>query len=328
MKEKVLITGASGFLGYHLILSALENNLEVFAAVRSNSNVKHLEHLPLNFITLDYKNTASLKQAFNEHRFQHVIHAAGITKANSLSDYDLVNADFTNNLALAAETLKNDFQRFVLISSLAAIGPEKGIENIITEDKIPAPVTAYGKSKLKAENCLKKIEISSTILRPTAIYGPRERDLFLISNYLNKGFEPYIGKAPQKLSFVYAKDVADVAVNALRLNNANGAYNITDGFDYNKYDFADIIKNYLGKKTLKIYLPVSLVKLILFAVEKISIPLNKIPAVNNEKLNELMAENWSCDIKKATTELNFQPKYNLKDGLIETLKWYKENNWL
>ena len=122
--------------------------------------------------------------------------------------------------------------------------------------------------------------------------------------------------------------MADVAVNALRLNNANGAYNITDGFDYNKYDFADIIKNYLGKKTLKIYLPVSLVKLILFAVEKISIPLNKIPAVNNEKLNELMAENWSCDIKKATTELNFQPKYNLKDGLIETLKWYKENNWL
>ena len=227
---------------------------------------------------------------------------------------------------MAAEKYK--VKRFVFISSLAATGPLKTADGRIKENKEHNPVTAYGKSKLSAERKLEKINIPVTILRPTAIYGPREKDIFLVNQYLNKGFEPYIGRAPQKLSFVYGKDVADLAVKALRYLNSNGAYNISDGNEYSRYEYATIVKTLLGKKTVKLHLPVIIVKALLFAVEKFSRSMNKVPAVSNEKLNELMAENWICDITKAQDELGFAPSYNLEKGLKESIEWYKKNNWL
>jgi UDP-glucose 4-epimerase len=328
MKEKVLITGASGFLGFHLINAAIENNLEVYAAVRSKSNIQHLQELPIKFVELNFADTEDLNTIFLENNFDYVIHAAGTTKANTQQEYDLVNDQYTQNLALAAEKNKGQVKRFVFISSLAATGPLKGGEGKIRENQHPKPVTAYGKSKLSAEKNLEKVDLPTTILRPTAIYGPREKDIFLVNQYLSKGFEPYIGRAPQKLSFVYGKDVADLAVKVLSNQHANGIYNISDGNEYSRYDYAAIVKTLLGKKTLKLHLPVPVVKALLFAVEKFSKSLNKVPAVSNEKLNELMAENWICDIKKAREELDYLPAYNLEKGLAASIEWYKKNKWL
>jgi len=328
MKQKVLITGASGFLGFHLINAAIENNLEVYAGVRNKSNIKHLEELPVQFVELNFADTKGLDDIFSSNKFDYVIHAAGTTKANSENEYDLVNNQFTKNLAVAAEKNKEHTRRFVFISSLAATGPLKTGEGTIKEDKVPNPVTAYGRSKLKAEQNLEKVDIPTTILRPTAIYGPREKDIFLVNQYLNKGFEPYIGRAPQQLSFVYGKDVANLAVKVLANQNANGVYNITDGNEYTRYDYALIVKALLGKKTMKLHLPVTIVKALLFAVEKVSRSLNKVPTVSNEKLNELMAENWICDIQKAKDELGYLPAYNLEKGLKESIEWYREHKWL
>lgn len=327
MRQKALITGASGFLGYHLINAAIENDLEVYAAIRNNSNIKHLQHLPIKFVVLNYGDVNELTAIFSEYQFDYIIHAAGTTKANTAQEYDLINNTYTHNLALAAEKNRN-LKRFVFISSLAAIGPLNNTIDKIKEDTDPNPVTAYGKSKLNAERNLEKVDIPVTILRPTAIYGPREKDIFILTQYLNKRFEPYIGKAAQKLSFVYSKDVAELAVKILGLDNVNGAYNITDGNEYSRYAYADIVKKILGKKSLKIHLPVTMVKGILFAVEKMSKVLNKVPAVSTEKLGELMAENWICDISKAKTELNYSPSYDLQKGLQESIDWYKMNDWL
>jgi len=328
MKEKVLITGASGFLGFHMINAAIENELDVYAAVRSKSNIQHLKELPVQFVELNFADTEGLNAVFTKNDFDYVIHAAGTTKANTQKEYDLVNDSYTQNLAQAAAKNKEQVKRFVFISSLAATGPIKSNEGKIKEDKDPNPVTAYGKSKLSAEKNLEKVDLPTTILRPTAIYGPREKDIFLINQYLSKGFEPYIGRAPQKLSFVYGKDVADLAVKVLTNQHANGIYNITDGNEYSRYDYANIMKQLLGKKTVKLHLPVSVVKALLFAVEKFSRSMNKVPAVSNEKLNELMAENWICDIKKAEEELNYQPAYDLEKGLAASIEWYKKNSWM
>jgi UDP-glucose 4-epimerase len=328
MKQKVLITGASGFLGFHIINAAIENNLEVYAGVRNKSNTKHLQELPVKFVELNFADTQGLNDVFVKNTFDYVIHAAGTTKANTEKEYDLVNNQYTNNLALAAEKNKEHTRRFVFISSLAAKGPLKTGEGLIKEDKTPNPVTAYGRSKLKAEQSLQKVDIPTTILRPTAIYGPREKDIFLVNQYLNKGFEPYIGRRPQQLSFVYGKDVANLAVKVLTNEKANGIYNITDGNAYTRYDYALIVKALLGKKTIKLHLPVAVVKALLFTIEKVSRSLNKVPAVSNEKLNELMAENWICDIQKARDELGYIPAYNLEKGLKESIEWYRENKWL
>ena len=315
-------------MGYHLIMAALEKKMEVYAAVRSKSNIGHLKGLPVNFTSVNYDNTGAIEKELSEKKFDFIIHAAGITKANSLKEFDHINADYTGNLAQAAAQLNGQVKKLVLISSLAAAGPLKDRNILITEQAKPNPVTAYGRSKLKAEQALTNINIPSVILRPTAIYGPRDKDLFLISNYLQKGVDAYIGRAPQQLSFVHASDVATAAVQALLMENASGIYNIADGNNYSRYDFADIAKKILAKKPRRIHLPVTIVRSILFFVEAINKMGNKVPVVSREKLKELLAENWGCDISKAKKELGFCPVYNLQTGLEETIKWYQENKWL
>ena len=327
MREKVLITGASGFLGYHIINAAVKEGYDVYAAIRKSSNVKHLEHLSVNYVELDYKNAESLEKLFEEKGFEYVIHGAGITKANSAKEYDLVNNIYTQNLATAAAKSKK-VKRFVFISSLAAIGPSKSIAESITENKIPEPVTAYGVSKLNAENNLKKLDIPSTIFRPTAIYGPREKDIFIVTQTLNKGIDAYIGRINQQLSFVYGADMGEIAVKALKQTGGNKEYNITDGNVYSRYAYADIVKKILAKKAVRFHLPMSVIKVLFFVVEKVNRSMNKAGAVSIEKLNELAAINWVCDISKVKNELGFEPKFDLEKGLQATVDWYKENKWL
>lgn len=327
MKQKVLITGASGFLGYHIVTAAVNEGYEVYAAVRKKSSIQHLQQLPVRYVELDYSNAAGLKQLFEENGFDYVIHAAGTTKANTAAEYDLVNNTYTINLATAAAQHKQ-VKRFVFISSLASIGPSKRAEQDITEDTPPNPVTAYGKSKLNAEKNLKKVDIAATIFRPTAIYGPREKDIFIVTKTLSRGIDAYIGRINQRLSFVYGPDMGEIAVKALRQSGGSSDYNISDGNSYTRYDYADIVKKVLQKKTVRFHLPLPVIRAGLFVAERINRVMNRVSPVSIEKLQELTAVNWACDISKVKNELGFEPKFNLEKGLQATIEWYKENKWL
>jgi UDP-glucose 4-epimerase len=328
MKKRVLITGASGFVGYHLIEEALQNNLEVYVSVRKSSNISHLSHLDIQYTHLDFSNIASLKKELQEKQYDYIIHAAGVIAARSSREYSIVNAEFTYNLAAAAVAADVNLKGFVFISSLAAAGPLNNLNGSITEETLPHPVTAYGRSKLLAEEKLKSItSLNYIILRPTAVYGPRDTGIYIFFKQLKKGIEPYIGTNAQKLSFIYVKDLARVAVKALYQANQN-TYNLSDGNFYDKYELATIAKNVLNLKTLKLHLPVNFVKLIASVTEKLSSLNNKAAILNVDKLKELTAPNWSCSIEQAKQDLGFYPDYDLEAGLIETLKWYKTNKWL
>jgi UDP-glucose 4-epimerase len=328
MKQRLLITGASGFVGYHLIEEALQNDLEVFAAVRKSSKTDHLKHLGISYIDLDYKNIPALRQQLIELKADYIIHAAGVTSARSQAEYNDINATYTHNLATAAAEAGVNLKKLVLISSLAAIGPIKTLNGIITEATPPHPVTAYGRSKLLAEEQLRTVKnLNYTILRPTAVYGPRDTGIFIFFKQLVKGIEPYIGRVSQKLSFIYVKDVAKAAIKAL-YGGDQETFNLSDGNFYNRYELGDISKEVLQLKTLKFHLPVNFVKIIAVVSEKVSYLRNKPAVVNLEKLDELMAVNWSCDNEKAKAELGFYPAYNLQKGLAETLTWYRANKWL
>ena len=216
MKKRVLITGASGFVGYHLIEEALHNNLDVYVAVRKTSKIDHLKHFNITYTYPDLGNLIALKKELKEKQYDYIIHAAGVTTARTADEYNTVNAEYTFNLAAAAKSTDINLKSFVLISSLAAVGPLNTLSGIITEETLPNPITAYGKSKLLAEEKLKSIaSLNYTILRPTAIYGPRDKDIFIFFKQLKMGFEPYIGDTEQKLSFIYVKDLAAVAIKAL-----------------------------------------------------------------------------------------------------------------
>jgi UDP-glucose 4-epimerase len=328
MKQKVLITGASGFVGFHLIEAALAKGLEVFAAVRKSSDIKHLVSYNINYTYLDFSSIESLTRELNEKQYNFIIHAAGTTKAKDQNEYNKINAEYTNNLAIAAEKSNTSLEKLVFISSLAAIGPLGQVNKLITEKSEPAPVTAYGKSKLLAEEQLKVIKLPIIVLRPTAVYGSRDKDIFIILKTLSKGFEPYIGRREQQLSFVYVKDLAAASVNALFTSStANGTYNITDGNCYSRYEMANITKTALKRRTIKLHLPLGVVRGLATVLEKSYGLFDKTPALNVEKLNELTAVNWCCDIEKAREHLEYRPMYNLQEGLTEALEWYKINKW-
>lgn len=328
MTENVLITGASGFLGYHLILAALAKGLKVCAAVRKNSNIDHLKELPLQLLYLNYEDEADLTRQLSENNIDYIIHAAGVTKAIRQDWYNQVNVTYTLKLAKAAEKSGSNFKKMVFISSLAAVGPLPDNFNVITEETTPNPVTAYGRSKLLAEKKLSELALPTTILRPTAIYGPREKDIFILIKMVKNGLDPYIGKFLQQLSFVHANDVAEVAVNSLFLLNAPGIFNISDGNSYDRYRLSDITRTLLNKKALRIHLPMAPVKSLAFVLETANGWVNKPSVISREKLNELAAKNWNCDISKAKNELGFAPKFDLQSGLEDSIEWYTKNKWL
>ncbi|WP_317169506.1 NAD-dependent epimerase/dehydratase family protein [Mucilaginibacter humi] len=276
----------------------------------------------------DYSDIDSLKAELQDKQYDYIIHAAGVTRAISAAEYDLINADFTENLANAAVQSGINLKKFVLISSLAAIGPLTGLNGIITEDTSPKPITAYGKSKLLAEQKLRAIKnLNYIVLRPTAVYGPRDTGIFIFFKQVSKHLEAYIGRGQQKLSFIYVTDLAKVSVRSVYAAG-NGTYNLSDGNFYDKYELGQLTKTILNVRTLRIHLLLVFVKLIAAVSEKVSSMRNTAPILNLEKLDELTAANWSCSIELAKHELGFYPQYPLAAGLTETLKWYRDNKWL
>lgn len=325
MREKILITGASGFIGAHLIEAALHKGLEVHAGIRKKSNIQHLQSLPVKFVVLDYKNPVLLKQQLQANQYQYIIHAAGATRAFTQNEYNTANVESTINLMNAVQQ-STMLKKFIFISSLAAVGPLNYSNGLITEDSLQVPVTAYGRSKLLAEDEVKQSPLSWIIIRPTAVYGPGEKDLLKLIKGIEKGWDVYIGKKEQTLSFVYVKDLATVTVNALFENVFNEAFNISDGQLYSRYKWADIVLAQTKRKAVRLHFPYTLIKTISYLLGGIGKISGKPALLNSDKLNELVAANWGCSIQKAENQLNFKPAYDLDKGLAETIDWYKKTN--
>ncbi|WP_341906845.1 NAD(P)-dependent oxidoreductase [Fluviicola taffensis] len=325
-KPKLLITGANGFIGYHLIELAL-NYFDVYAGVRSESDSSHLTDMNATIVELDYSNVKTLADHLSHHRYDYIIHAAGATKARDLDAYNTANVTSTKNLCEAIEKSWMP-KKFVFISSLAALGPlQYGKDQKLMTSSPAHPVTSYGESKLNAENMLKQHpDIPWIILRPTAVYGPREKDFLVMMKSINMGLEIYIGKEPQLFTFVYVKDLSDAIIRACLSEIQHEAYNISDGYVYEKYDFSETTKKVLDKRTVKLHVPVFMVRAIARTLELFS--RNKTPLLNQEKLAELTARNWNCDIENAQSDLAYIPQYSLYKGLTETINWYKENKWI
>ncbi len=325
MKPRVLITGASGFIGYHLILEALKQNLDVYAAVRETSKTDHLKGLDIQFTYPEFNNLAALQKNIQTNNYDYIIHAAGATSAKFNEFYNIYNAYYTYNLARAAV---GKIKKFVFISSLAAIGPVNHVAETITDVTAPYPISSYGKSKLMAEQKLRIIPgMNYIILRPTAVYGPREKGIFMFFKQIANRLELYITNKEQAFSFIYVKDLAELSVKAL-FSDKIGAYNLSDGNVYNRYRLADITKEILNLRTYKIHLPAGLVNLVALVSEKIGYLTGKTPVLNRDKIKELTAISWACTIEAAKKDLGFNPRYNLKSGLAETITWYKAHKWL
>lgn len=329
--KKILITGASGFIGSFLVEEALKKGYEVYASIRKTSNTEFLTDPRIKFIELDFSDKDSLsKKIFGLPYFEYVIHSAGLTKAVQKSDYFLSNFQYTKNIIEVLISQKRIPEKFIYMSSLAAYGPgDPVLLQEIKSSDTPNPVTSYGKSKLKSEKYLSAIrDFPYLIIRPTAVYGPREKDLFTVFKLINKNLELFVGSKKQQLSFVYVKDLVRAVFQTMESDIVNKGYFVSDGNVYDGEILGNIIKEQLDKKTIRIKVPVEMARLIAIITEGTKYITGKQPVLNLEKIKELESTNWKCDIQPLIEDINFKPEYNLSQGINETIQWYKESNWL
>lgn len=336
MKKKILITGASGFIGSAVVSQALEQGYETWAGIRSSSSRSMLQDKRINFIDLNYsdkeKLSEQLRSLTNEKgKFDAIVHVAGITKAIRKSDFDKINFLFTKNFVEAIIEADVVPKSFVFMSTLGAIGVGDEETYMPMEcDREPNPNTAYGKSKLLAENFLKSIpNFPYVILRPTGVYGPNDKDYLILIKAVNKGINVGAGFKKQLLSFIYISDLVDIVFSCIDKNIVQKEYYVSDGCGYTDDEFNKIVQQALQKKrVLRLKLPLTLVKGAAYVSEKIGELLNRPLTFNTDKYKIMRQRNWTCDISPLQKDINFTPKYYLKNGVEKTIDWYKERGWL
>lgn len=334
---KILITGASGFIGGFLVKEALRRGYETWAGVRATSSRENLQDERIRFIDLKYNNREALTTqladfAREQGGWDYVIHNAGLTKTLDKRNFFRINAENTHNFieALAAADCKP--RKFLLMSSLSSYG--RGDEETfrpIRLDDSQQPDTAYGQSKLEAENYVRSQSyFPYVILRPTGVYGPGEKDYFMEIKSVKSGFDFAVGYTPQRITFIYVKDLARVAFLALE-NEAicNRHYFVADGDVHTDESFARMIQELLGKKhVLHARIPLGLVNVACHCSEWIGKLLNKGMTLNTDKYIILKQRNWICDVAPLQDELGFTPEYPLRKGLEESIEWYRKEGWL
>ena len=329
---KILITGASGFIGSFIVEEALRRGFETWAAVRKSSSRTFLQDERIHFIELDFSSETQMTEQLTGLQFDYIVHAAGVTKCLDKADFHRINTEGTQHLVHVLKALQMRVERFVYISSLSIMGAirEQQPYTEICESDKAQPNTAYGRSKLEAEQWLATLEdLPYLILRPTGVYGPRERDYFMMAKSIKAHTDFAVGYKQQDITFVYVTDVVQAVFLALEKGVTGRKYFLTDGEVYQSSTFSDLIRKELGNPWwIRIKAPLWVLKMVCMAGEYYSKYSGKVTALNNDKYNIMRQRNWRCDIEPARKELGYDPKVKLEEGVRRSIQWYKDNKWL
>ncbi|MBE0648876.1 MAG: NAD(P)-dependent oxidoreductase [Bacteroidales bacterium] len=324
--KSVLITGASGFIGSHLVEEGLRRGYEVYAAIRKSSSRRYLTDSRIRFLEFDYHTPEALDRQLSSLReegvrFDFIVHNAGVTKARSRNEFDLINHLYTRSLVESLERNGMVPDKFVFISSLAAIGPgNPETMQPVSDDTPPHPVESYGLSKRAAEVFLQSTaDFPFLILRPTGVYGPRETDYQVVYRNLGKGFEFYAGSSGQRVSFLYIADLVRVIYQAIESDFSRKTWVVSDGSNYTVKEFSARVKQILGKKTIPVVVPLPVVHFLASILDAACRPFGKMPLLNRDKVAIMGSMNWQCDPSGIMNDLGFSPRYSLEEGLKETL---------
>lgn len=333
-KKKVLVVGAGGFAGGFLVEEGLKRGYEVWAGVRASTSRKYLTDQRIKFIELDFDDYDQLKGALSDastpRGWDWIIYNLGATKCLSFSDFSKINYEYLRRFTDALTAIGKVPEKLLYMSSLSAVGPgDEKDYTPFTERMIPHPNTRYGASKLKAEMHLAMSGVPYIIFRATGIYGPRDKDYFLMFEAIKKGVDFSVGYKKQLLSFIYVEDLACAVYDALEKAPAGETYNIAEPRTYTQKEFREIASRAVGKKhVVGISMPLWGVKIVSIIAEKWGVARMKPSTLNRDKFNIMKQRNWAVDISKAREGFGFSPKVGLREGVERSVAWYKKEGWL
>jgi dihydroflavonol-4-reductase len=326
---KLLLTGASGLVGSHVLDCLLADGMAVRVLLRPSSSRRFIKDalLQAEIATGAIDDPGSLPAALEG--VSQVIHCAGCTKALDREGYYSVNHTGTLNLVAAINQRGGSIQRLIHISSLAAAGP--AISRQPSRENDPChPITDYGRSKLAGEAAIREqCRIPWVILRPPGVYGPRDGEFLKLFKAVQAHLLPRFGGGRQELSLVYVKDLAKAIVHCLRQDNATGKiFNVAHPKATNARQLAEEAARQLQAWTVPLPLPNFGLWPICAMQELINRLTGKPNVINLQKYAELTAPGWVCDVSRLQKEAGFGAPTALREGLAQTLAWYRQAGWL
>lgn len=324
----VLVTGGTGFVGSHLVELLVSRGYEVSCLVRDPKNIRWLKGQKVHLVQGDCSNRESLETAVQNAAT--VYHVAGLTKAARRRDFYAVNHIGTRNLLDACAQHGPKVRKFVLVSSLAAAGPAQAGRPVKATDA-PHPVSDYGRSKLFAEEETLKFKdrFPVVILRPSAVYGPRDADVFELFRWAAKGYILDMSGGERFLNWCYVKDLAEALVMAGERSVKSGSvYFVAEDRIHSMTGFQKTLQESGGVFAKVIKVPVWAGYLIGLAAEAAGLLSGRATIINRQKVHEAAQQYWTCDLSKTRTELGFHETMPLEKGLAETWRWYRENGWI
>ena len=326
---KVLLTGANGFVGSHILDVLLARDLPTVLLLRPTGDRRwirdKLDRIQLQPGSLN--DPAALELALKD--VTHVVHCAGCTKALDPADFFAVNQGATRALVEAIHQHAPDLNRLIYISSLAAARPATSSAPA-TEESPSAPVTVYGRSKLAGESELRnRCRVPFSILRPAAVYGPRDADFLQLFKAVRGRVVPMVGRGRQELSLVYVEDLAELVAVALEHpRGVEGIYHVAEPQPVTSHGLAAEIARQLGVRPIYPPLPRALLWSICAVQDLISKISGRPHILSRQKFAELVAPGWVSGTDRVRQELGFVCRTGLREGLERTLDWYRSQRWL
>jgi len=330
ISEKIVsvVTGGTGFVGSNLVDLLIAKGHIVKCIVRKTSNLRWFENKPVEVFDSGLFDKEKLKNILKD--ADYLFHVAGVVKAKNETGYFRGNVETTRNLLEIVYEVNPNIKKIVIVSSQTACGPST-LQKPCNEETTPHPITTYGRSKLAQEELAKSFmdKLPITIVRPPAIYGERDTEIYLVFKTYQKGLMTLIGFNKKELSLIHVKDLVDGIYLAAVSNNSNGEiYFIGSEEIYTWPQIGEAIAKAFGKKAITLRLPHWLVYTVAAIAQFFAMFSSKAATFNLEKARDFVQEAWTMDVSKAVNDLGFHQNVSLEDGIKRTVDWYKDNNWL